>query len=111
VIFDVAGASSFTRCRSALRPGGVYLTTAPSPAILVQMAWTARLPARKAVVAFTGLRAAEDKREDLLYIRDLVEKSELAAVIGARYPLERIADAHRRVDAGHKKGNIVVAMT
>lgn len=112
VIFDVAGVSSFGRCRAALSPGGVYLTTAPSPAIMVQMAWTARMrpPSRRAVVAFTGLRPADSKRRDLLYLRDLVEKSELAAVIGGRYPLERIAEAHARVDAGHKKGNIVVTM-
>ena len=32
-------------------------------------------------------------------------------MIGARYPLERIAEAYGRVDAGHKKGNIVVAMS
>ena len=110
VIFDVAGTSSFIRCRKVLNRGGVYLTTAPSPAIMIQMPWTARWPGRKAVVAFTGLRAAADKSRDLLVIRELAEKSELAAVIGGRYPLERIADAHARVDAGHKKGNIVVAM-
>jgi len=110
VIFDVAGKSSFLRCRGVLRPGGVYLTTAPSPAIMVQMPWTARFGRTRAVVAFAGLRAAASKREDLLVLRDLVEKSSLAAVIGARYPLERIAEAHARVDAGHKKGNIVVTM-
>jgi NADPH:quinone reductase-like Zn-dependent oxidoreductase len=111
VIFDVAGKSSFSRCRGVLRPGGVYLTTAPSPAIMVQMPWTARFGRTRAVIAFTGLRAAELKRQDLLVLRDLVEKSSLAAVIGARYPLERIAEAHARVDAGHKKGNIVVTMS
>jgi NADPH:quinone reductase-like Zn-dependent oxidoreductase len=110
VIFDVAGKSSFLRCRRVLRPGGVYLTTAPSPAIMVQMPWTARFGSRKAVVAFTGLRSAALKRQDLLVLRDLAEKSSLTAVIGARYPLERIAEAHARVDAGHKKGNIVVTM-
>jgi len=110
VIFDVAGKSSFLRCRGALRPGGVYLTTAPSPAIMVQMPWTARFGRTRAVVAFAGLRAAASKREDLLVLRDLVSKSALTAVIGARYSLERIAEAHARVDAGHKKGNIVVTM-
>jgi NADPH:quinone reductase-like Zn-dependent oxidoreductase len=110
VIFDVAGKSSFLRCRGVLRPGGVYLTTAPSPAIMIQMPWTARFGARRAVVAFAGLRAAASKREDLLVLRDLVSKSALTAVIGARYSLERIAEAHARVDAGHKKGNIVVTM-
>ncbi len=110
VIFDVAGKSSFLRCRGALSPGGVYLTTAPSPAIMVQMPWTARFGRTRAVVAFTGLRSAALKRADLLVLRELVEKSELSAVIGARFPLERIAEAHARVDAGHKKGNIVVTI-
>lgn len=110
VIFDVAGKSSFLRCRGVLRSGGVYLTTAPSPAIMVEMPWTARFGRTRAVVAFAGLRSAASKRSDLLVLRDLVEKSSLAAVIGARYPLERIAEAHARVDAGHKKGNIVVTM-
>jgi len=111
VIFDVAGKSSFLRCRGVLRSGGVYLTTAPSPAIMVQMPWTARFGRTRAVVAFAGLRAAASKREDLLVLRDLVSKSALTAVIGARYSLERIAEAHARVDAGHKKGNIVVTMS
>jgi NADPH:quinone reductase-like Zn-dependent oxidoreductase len=88
----------------------VYLTTAPSPAIFAQMAWTARFGARNAVVAFTGLRAARDKRKDLEYLAGLAGTSALTAVIAARYPLDRIADAHRRVDAGHKKGNVVVVM-
>jgi NADPH:quinone reductase-like Zn-dependent oxidoreductase len=77
---------------------------------MVQMPWTARFGSRKAVVAFTGLRAAALKRQDLLVLRDLAEKSSLSAVIGARYPLERIAEAHARVGPGHKKGNIVVTM-
>ena len=111
VIFDVAGTSSFGRCRRVLNRGGVYLTTAPSPGILVQMPWTSRFGARKAVVAFTGLRAASEKQKDLLVIRQLAEASALTPVIGACYPLARIADAYRRVDAGHKKGSIVVTMS
>ena len=111
VIFDVAGTSSFARCRAALRPAGVYLTTAPSLAILLQMPWTSRFGTRKAVVALTGLRAPGEKRQDLLYIKELAEASALAPVIDACYPLPRIADAYRHVDAGHKKGNVVVTMT
>jgi NADPH:quinone reductase-like Zn-dependent oxidoreductase len=111
VIFDVAGTSSFTRCRAALSPAGIYLTTAPSLAILLQMPWTSRFGARKAVVAFTGLRAPSEKRRNLLYISDLTEASALVPVIDACYPLPRIADAYRHVDAGHKKGNVVITMT
>jgi len=111
VIFDVAGTSSFLRCRRVLNPGGVYLTTAPSPAILAQMPWTARFGSRRAVIAFTGLRPASEKREDLLVIRELAEASALVPVVGACYPLDRIADAYRHVDAGHKKGTIVVTVS
>jgi NADPH:quinone reductase-like Zn-dependent oxidoreductase len=82
VIFDVAGKSSFARCRGVLADPGIYLTTAPGPAIFAQMPWTARFGSKRAVVA----------------------------VIGACYPLERIADAYRHVDAGHKKGNVIVTM-
>jgi NADPH:quinone reductase-like Zn-dependent oxidoreductase len=111
VIFDVAGTSSFTRCRAALSPQGAYLTTAPSLAILLQMPWTSRFGTRKAVVAFTGLRPPSDKQRDLLHISELTEASALVPVIGACYPLPRIADAYRHVDAGHKQGNVVITMT
>jgi NADPH:quinone reductase-like Zn-dependent oxidoreductase len=111
VIFDVAGTSSFSRCRAALNPCGAYLTTAPSPAIFVQMPWTSRFGSRRAVVAFTGLRAPGEKRRDLRSITELVEATALVPVIDAAYPLGRIADAHRHVDAGHKRGNVVVTLT
>ena len=111
VIFDVAGKSSFSRCRPALNRAGIYLTTALSPAILLQMPRTARCGSRKAVVAFTGLRPASEKRKDLRYLTELAESAALAPIIDARYPLQRIADAYRQVDAGHKRGNVVVTMT
>ena len=63
------------------------------------------------MVAFTGLRAASEKRRDLTYLAELAESAELTPVIDACYPLRRIADAHRHVDAGHKRGNVVVTMT
>jgi NADPH:quinone reductase-like Zn-dependent oxidoreductase len=95
---------------SRAQPHGTYLTTAPSAAIFLQMPWTARFGTRKAVIAFTGLREASEKRRELLYLRDLAEASALAPVVGACYPLPRIADAYRHVDAGHKRGNVVVTM-
>lgn len=111
VIFDVAGTSSFAHCRRALTATGRYVTTAPSPAIFVQMPWTARFGTKKAAVAFTGLRAAALKRNDLLAIAELAETSVLVPVIDSIYPLPRIAAAHARVDAGHKRGNVIVAMS
>jgi NADPH:quinone reductase-like Zn-dependent oxidoreductase len=110
VIFDVAGKSSFAHCRPALTSAGIYLTTAPSPAVLARMPWTARFGGKKAVVAFTGLRPASEKLKDLACLAELAEASALVPVIDASYPLERIADAYRHVDAGRKRGNVVVTM-
>jgi NADPH:quinone reductase-like Zn-dependent oxidoreductase len=110
VVFDVAGTSSFTRSRRVLRGGGVYLTTAPSPAILLQMPWTARFGSRRAMVAFTGLRGAAAKCADLSYLAGLADAGALVPVVDTCYPLADIADAYRHVDRGHKRGNVIVTM-
>jgi NADPH:quinone reductase-like Zn-dependent oxidoreductase len=64
----------------------------------------------KAMVAFAGLRPAPDKRADLGVITDLVRAGALRAVVDTAYPLDAIVDAYRKVDAGGKRGNVVVTM-
>lgn len=106
VVFDVAGKTPYPRCRPILRPGGRYLTTAPSPGMLLR---TVRGDA-KAMVAFAGLRPPADKRRDLGVITDLVREGVLRPVVDTAYPLADIVDAHRKVDAGGKRGSVVVTM-
>jgi len=111
VIFDAVGTSSFSRCRNALNPGGIYLTAASSLRILLQMLWTKAFGKRRAMVAYTGLRPAREKLNDLRYVTELVMAAKMVPVVDTTYPLQQIADAHRYVDAGHKRGNVLVTPT
>ncbi|WP_437529590.1 NAD(P)-dependent alcohol dehydrogenase [Sorangium sp. So ce726] len=108
VIFDVAGKSSFSRCKGALTPSGVYLTTVPTLTIVAQMLWTARTRGKKAIFAATGMRPAKEVARDLVILNELIESGRVRAVIDRRYPLERMAEAHARVEQAHKKGSVVV---
>lgn len=110
IIFDTVGKSSFSQCKNSLRPKGVYLTTFITMAILFQMLWTSKIGKRKAIIAFTGLRKTNEKTKDLLFIKELIENGKLKTVIDRKYSLDQIADAHSYVDAGHKKGNVVITV-
>lgn len=110
VIFDAVGKSSFTRCRAALKRGGIYLTTVPSLAILVQMLWTSRIGKRRAAIAFTGLAKPVEMAKNLAFVGELAESGTFVPVIGTVHPLQRAAEAHRHVDTGRKSGSAVLTI-
>mgnify|MGYP001224276853 CR=1 FL=1 len=105
VIFDAVGKSSFARCQNALKPGGVYMTTVPSLGIFAQMARTRLGGSRRAVFAATGF---SQSREKLDFLKELLATGQLRSVVDRCYPLADIAAAHRYVEAGRKRGNLVV---
>jgi len=108
VVFDTVATSSFRRCRGALKPGGVYLTTAPSPVAAVQSLLT-RSTARKHVrLAFTGLRPQAEKAADMALLLGLAEHGVIRPVVERRYPLAEAAEAHRLVDSGRKRGSVLL---
>jgi NADPH:quinone reductase-like Zn-dependent oxidoreductase len=108
IIFDVVAKSSFSLCKNALKPGGVYLTTFPSPGIMLQAFWTSKFGSKKAIFMATGLRPAGEKVKDLLFLKELTEAGKIKPVIDRRYPPEQIVEAHRYVEKGHKKGNVIL---
>jgi NADPH:quinone reductase-like Zn-dependent oxidoreductase len=110
IIFDTVGKSSFSRCKGSLKQTGVYLSTFPTPALMLQMLWTSKIGSKKAMFAATGLRPLSERIKDLIFLKELVEAGKIKSVIDRRYPLEQTAEAHRYVEKGHKKGNVVITV-
>lgn len=104
IVFDAVGKLPFSRCRTSLAEHGVYLTVVPGLGALLSAPWAKQ----KIRFAATGLRPASHKAEDLRFINGLIEAGQFRAVIDRRYPLEQLAEAHRYVATGRKKGNVVI---
>ena len=105
VILDVVAKNSFSNCRRSLKERGIYLRTMPTLPLLLQMLWTSKIGSKKAT-----MRTESHSLKNLFFVRELVEAGEIKPAIDRRYPLEQIAEAHRYVDKGHKKGSVVITV-
>ena len=110
IIFDTVGKLSFSECRGSLTTEGIYLSTVPTPVILFQALLTAKGRGKKVKFAAAGLRPSSEKIKDLVFLTELIEAGKIKPVIDRCYPLEQIAEAHRYVETGHKKGNVVITV-
>ena len=110
IIFDTVGKLLFSECKGSLTDEGIYLSTVPTPVIMLQALRTAMNGSKKVKFAATGLRPASEKIKDLVFLTELIEAGKIKPVIDRCYPLEQMADAHRYVEKGHKKGNVVISV-
>jgi NADPH:quinone reductase-like Zn-dependent oxidoreductase len=100
-VFDAVMKTSFSRSKSSLTQRGVYITV-DWP--LLQALWTSIVGSRRVVFGIAK------RIEDLDFLRELIEAGKIRAVIDRHYPLEQIVEAHRYVETGHKKGNVVITV-
>ncbi|MCZ6555484.1 MAG: NAD(P)-dependent alcohol dehydrogenase [Candidatus Dadabacteria bacterium] len=106
VIFDTLGKSSFAGCVRSLKKKGSYLRAvhmALSP--IVRGLWTSMTSSKKVIGGIVT-----ERKEDLIFLKELIEAGKIKPVIDRRYPLEQTAEAHRYVEKGHKKGNVVITV-
>jgi NADPH:quinone reductase-like Zn-dependent oxidoreductase len=104
VIFDVIGKISFSRSEKSIKQNGTYLLANPMSQ-MVQGLWTRMRSSKKVIMETSSGTIA-----DLIFLRGLIEAGKIRTVIDRSYPLEQIAEAHRYVEQGLKKGHIVITV-
>lgn len=103
VIFDTIGKSPFTDSVNSLKEEGIYLFVTYGLPRMLRVAW---LNGRSSKRGMSGL--LEEKTEDLEFLLNLMDSGEIKAVLDRKYPMEEIVEAHRYVDAGKKRGSVVI---
>ncbi len=102
-ILDAVGATTFARCRDALKSRGVFLPLVMTGTELLQIALTSRSSGRRVLGGVTP-----ERRADLEHVLALASQGSLRPVIDRSLPFERFIEAHRRVDSGRKVGSVVL---
>ena len=105
VIFDAVGKSSLSACFKSLKEKGVLIQAVATPALTIRMKLMSMFSTKRFISG-----TLIPKTEDLIYLVELVEKGIIKPVIDRKYPFEQIVEAHRYVDKGHKKGNVVITL-
>jgi NADPH:quinone reductase-like Zn-dependent oxidoreductase len=107
VIFDAVGKHSFRRCRRSVKRGGVYVETDlgfmwHAPLLVLLSRWIGEKRVTIPIPKYT--------REEVVFLKELIEAGRYRAVIDRSYPLEDVVDATKYVETEQKTGNVVLTV-
>ena len=105
VIFSMVAQTSYSSCVRTLKPGGRYIMANPKLSDMLRSPVTSWLSDRKVFFAFAG-----EREEELLELKRMIEAAEIFATVDKIYPMEKAAQAHRRVEAEQRLGTVVLSV-
>lgn len=105
VIFDMVAGSAYVACIRTLRPGGRYLSCNPHLSVMLRSFFTTRFTNKTARFAFAG-----ETKAALGTLKVMIEAGAIKSIVDKVYPMERVADAHHRVEAEQRLGAVVIAV-
>jgi NADPH:quinone reductase-like Zn-dependent oxidoreductase len=106
VIFDAVGKHSFKRCVGSLKRGGCYLATDGLRNFILAR-WTSRFGDKKVIFQLPPRYT----KEDVIFLKELIEAGRFRAVIDRCYRLEDVVEAARYVETEQKTGNVVLTIS
>jgi len=107
VVFDAVGKTSFRRCTRLLKPGGIFVETDLGflwhvPLLVLLTRWIGDKTVAMGITRYT--------KQDVLFLKELIEAGEFRAVVDRTYPLEDVVAATKYVETGRKTGNVVLTV-
>jgi NADPH:quinone reductase-like Zn-dependent oxidoreductase len=106
LIFDATRKRSFSDCKRALGPQGIYVTTEFSPALVLRGRWISMTGGQKMVPMLT-----QPGQKDLVVLTELFQAGKVTLVIGRRYDtLSDVPEALRYIGKGHAQGKVVITL-